>query len=140
MRSVSSGVSGRTVLMQNSALLKDIGAQIKPRRKRSSSKNSITPSASSPGTLLSIDLTTFTAISTLEDAVEGVGLDMRLDSTSYDECSPDAHNIYHPRDSPTARTSGGPGAGSPRASRNINFYLRLYKTNSDAFRLAVTFL
>jgi hypothetical protein len=57
------------------------------------------------------------------------------------------HDIYQPQPvvpSPRQRGSGqggsprGGGAGSPQG--NVNFYLRLYKTNSDAFRLAVMFL
>lgn len=63
--------------------------------------------------------------------------------------SGDCHDVYHPMDSPSSRRSGcAPSTGSPRSNggtmvgsgATINFYLRLYKTNSDAFRLAVLFL
>lgn len=65
----------------------------------------------------------------------GVGLGSWSGDDSVAGGGAEGHNIY---ESPSSRQSN---ANSPRnAAAPVNFYLRLYKTNSDAFRLAVTFL
>lgn len=123
--------AARTTLASNKVFMSEVNAQILPRR-RGNSNSGLPPLMSphrSPGGA------DYKSIRYPRDPSRGSptlqlhdpGLD--IPSSYWEECT-DVHSIYDNQPSV---------APSPRGNK-VNFYLRLYKTNSDAFRLAVTFL
>ena len=144
--------SVRNSLAQNSARLREINAHLQP-RKRHFSSGTIDPRSAhyefrpvnTAGTAAAgcplrcysgedyelgiIDTSSCTAVDNTVDT-----------TTSYSPTGSEVYNIYHDNPPTSGRHSS---CSSPRPvppAAPINFYLRLYKTNSDAFRLAVTYL
>jgi hypothetical protein len=145
LRRFSSGgisPSARTALLECSSAtvgLSEASAKVRTRAHSISHALGPSPRSASPKSFNTLAGT----LAPLVFPQEGDGWDANLASgsgDSHDMYHPrDSHDMYHPRDSPTPRRSG---CCSPRgaAGAPVNFYLRLYKTNSDAFRLAVMFL
>ena len=143
--------SVRNSLAQNSARLREINAHLQP-RKRHFSSGTIDPRSAhyefrpvhTAAAAAGCPLRCYSG----EDYELGVidtsfctAVDNTVDTTtSYSPTGSEVYNIYHDNPPTSGRHSS---CSSPRPvppAAPINFYLRLYKTNSDAFRLAVTYL
>lgn len=130
--------AARSTLASNKVFMSELNAQILPRRRGNSNSGMplVMSPHRSPGAVeyksMRYPRDTSRGSPTLQLQVPASGLhDSGPDvpSSYWEECT-DVHSIYDNQPSV---------APSPRGNK-VNFYLRLYKTNSDAFRLAVTFL